>query len=88
MRASMDAPASRALARAVAGALGQPAYEIPTAGGSLPLHVFEQVLRVPVIVLPVVNHDNNQHGHNENVRLQNLWDGIELYAGVLAALRW
>ena len=88
VRASMDAPASRALARAVAGALGQPAYEIPTAGGSLPLHVFEQVLRVPVIVLPVVNHDNNQHGHNENVRLQNLWDGIELYAGVLAALRW
>jgi acetylornithine deacetylase/succinyl-diaminopimelate desuccinylase-like protein len=88
VRASMDAPASRALVRAVNGALAQTALEVPTLGGSLPLHVFEQVLGAPVIVLPVVNHDNNQHGHNENVRLQNLWDGIELYAGVLAGLRW
>jgi acetylornithine deacetylase/succinyl-diaminopimelate desuccinylase-like protein len=29
-----------------------------------------------------VNHDNNQHGENENVRLQNLWDGIELFASL------
>lgn len=37
-------------------------------------------------MLPIVNHDNNQHGENENLRLQNLWDGIELYAGVLALM--
>jgi acetylornithine deacetylase/succinyl-diaminopimelate desuccinylase-like protein len=35
--------------------------------------------------LPIVNHDNNQHGANENLRLQNLWDGIEVFAGILAA---
>jgi acetylornithine deacetylase/succinyl-diaminopimelate desuccinylase-like protein len=33
-----------------------------------------------------VNHDNNQHGANENLRLQNLWDGIEVYASLLAGL--
>lgn len=37
-------------------------------------------------MLPIVNHDNNQHGENENLRLQNLWDGIELFGGVLARL--
>ena len=39
-----------------------------------------------LIVLPMVNHDNNQHAPNENLRLQNLWDGIELYATVMAEL--
>jgi acetylornithine deacetylase/succinyl-diaminopimelate desuccinylase-like protein len=28
--------------------------------------------------------DNNQHGANENLRLQNLWDGIEVLAGIMA----
>jgi acetylornithine deacetylase/succinyl-diaminopimelate desuccinylase-like protein len=55
-------------------------------GGSLPLHHFEEVLRTPLIMLPIVNHDNNQHAENENLRLRNLWDGIALYAGVLARL--
>ena len=42
--------------------------------------------KAPLIVLPIVNHDNNQHSSNENLRLQNLFDGIEVYAGVLARL--
>ncbi len=40
----------------------------------------------PVIGLPIVNHDNNQHAANENLRLQNLWDGIELFAVLFANL--
>ena len=46
----------------------------------------EETLGSPFVLLPIVNHDNNQHGENENLRLANLWDGIELYAGVLARL--
>jgi acetylornithine deacetylase/succinyl-diaminopimelate desuccinylase-like protein len=38
----------------------------------------------PVIVVPIANHDNNQHSHNENIRLQNLWDGIETLAALMA----
>jgi hypothetical protein len=30
--------------------------------------------------VPIANHDNNEHSFNENIRLQNLWDGIELMA--------
>jgi acetylornithine deacetylase/succinyl-diaminopimelate desuccinylase-like protein len=33
-----------------------------------------------------VNHDNNQHAANENLRLQNLWDGIEVYAMIMSRL--
>jgi len=56
----------------------------PTMGGSLPIYLFEQELDMPIILLPIANHDNNQHGRNENLRLQNLWDAIDIYAAVLS----
>jgi acetylornithine deacetylase/succinyl-diaminopimelate desuccinylase-like protein len=59
---------------------------MPTMGGSLPLYLFDEVLATPIITVPIVNHDNNQHAANENLRLQNLWDGIEVYAALLARL--
>jgi acetylornithine deacetylase/succinyl-diaminopimelate desuccinylase-like protein len=85
-RVTMDAPLSRALMRSVEETAGAPIVTLPTMGGSLPLFDFEQVLHKPLIVLPMVNHDNNQHASNENLRLQNLFDGIEMYAGVMAQL--
>lgn len=56
----------------------------PTMGGSLPIYLFEQALDMPIVILPIANHDNNQHGRNENLRLQNLWDAIEVYSAVIA----
>jgi acetylornithine deacetylase/succinyl-diaminopimelate desuccinylase-like protein len=61
---------------------------LPMMGGSVPLYLFAQHFNVPVIGLPIVNHDNNQHAANENLRLQNLWDGIDTYAGMIAQLHW
>jgi acetylornithine deacetylase/succinyl-diaminopimelate desuccinylase-like protein len=34
------------------------------------------------------NYDDNQHAENENLRLGNLWDGIEVYAGLVGDLNW
>ncbi|HEX5761405.1 MAG TPA: M20/M25/M40 family metallo-hydrolase [Thermoanaerobaculia bacterium] len=85
-RTSMELPVSRAVAAIVGEAVGQPAIETPTLGGSLPLHLFAESLRVPLLVVPMVNHDNNQHAADENLRLQNLWDGIEIYALLMARL--
>ena len=48
--------------------------------------LFTDILKAPMIGTPMVNHDNNQHGINENLRLQNLWDGIEVYAELMADL--
>ena len=85
-RTSIDQPVARLLERLLAEASGAKPVMLPSFGGSLPLYLFDEILHVPVITLPVVNHDNNQHAANENIRLQNLWDGIESYAGLLAGL--
>ena len=85
-RVAMEAPVSRAVLKAAELALGKPVLAVPTLGGSLPMFTFEEVLKTPLIVLPIVNHDNSQHAANENLRLQNLWDGILVYAGVMAQL--
>ena len=50
------------------------------------MSIFEEVLKVPLVVVPIANHDNNQHAANENLRLQNLWDGILVYAGLIAGV--
>ncbi len=50
------------------------------------MHAFAQALRVPLVVMPIVNHDNNQHAANENVRLGNVYDGIEILAALIARL--
>ena len=60
--------------------------QTPTMGGSLPLAPISDAVGAPILILPIANHDNNQHGANENLVLQNLWDGIEIYAALLATL--
>lgn len=88
IRTSIDSPAAKALLSVVDQSLGTPAVRVPTLGGSLPMYVFEDVLNAPLVVLPIVNHDNDQHAANENLRMQNLWDGIALFAGVMGRLSW
>lgn len=85
-RTDMSLPASRAVAAAVEKAVGGPAVIVPMLGGSVPMYLFTETLKAPVIGVPMVNHDNNQHGINENLRLQNLWDGIEVYAALMAEM--
>jgi acetylornithine deacetylase/succinyl-diaminopimelate desuccinylase-like protein len=50
------------------------------------MDLFQQGNNVPVIAFPIVNHDNNQHAANENLRLQNLWDGLEVFATFFSGL--
>lgn len=85
-RTSMDLPVSRAVVRAVEEGVGGPVLRIPSLGGSIPMYLFSGLLGSPVIILPTVNHDNNQHAADENLRLQNLWDGIEIFAVLFARL--
>jgi hypothetical protein len=33
--------------------------------------------------VPIANYDDNQHAANENLCLQNLWDGVEVMAALL-----
>ncbi|MDE0806541.1 MAG: M20/M25/M40 family metallo-hydrolase [Longimicrobiales bacterium] len=55
----------------------------PGMGGTLPLRSFIEVAGKPAIIVPVANHDNNQHAPDENLRIANLWYAIDLYASLL-----
>ncbi len=87
-RADISAPYAKAVVETIEQTRGERPIVLPMLGGSIPMSLFTEVLQTPVLGVPMVNHDNNQHGANENVRLQNLWDGIETYAGLLAGLDW
>ncbi|HMB59894.1 MAG TPA: M20/M25/M40 family metallo-hydrolase [Xanthomonadales bacterium] len=85
-RAQMDLPIAQKVA-ALVNELGDGSLiQLPTMGGSLPLYLIDEAIGAPILILPIANHDNNQHGSDENLRLQNLWDAIEIYAAVLTGL--
>jgi acetylornithine deacetylase/succinyl-diaminopimelate desuccinylase-like protein len=85
-RTPLDQPFSRRLLSVVDDGLAEPVIALPTLGGSVPMHLFVETFRVPVVGLPIVNHDNSQHAPDENLRLQNLWDGIATFAVTIAGL--
>lgn len=81
-RTAMDLPIAQEVVRAVASARGK-VIEWPTMGGSVPLGAMERAASTHTIIVPIANHDDNQHSANENLRLTNLWDGIETMAALL-----
>lgn len=84
-RTPLDLPLSREVA-AIMTATGREPVRLPTVGGSIPMFLFQQPDDTPVIGLPIANHDDNQHAADENIRLQNLWDGIDVFAAVFSSV--
>jgi acetylornithine deacetylase/succinyl-diaminopimelate desuccinylase-like protein len=85
-RTPMDLAVSKKVVEVVEGVAG-PAVKMPTLGGTAPMFIFED-LGLPVIGVPIVNADNHQHSSDENLRLGNLWRGMEIYGAILADLNW
>ena len=91
-RTSMANPFARqivaAAGRAAARRFGPESLLIaPGMGGTLPLNLFTDVAGKPAVIVPIANHDNNQHGANENLRIANLWYAMDLYAALLSMER-
>jgi acetylornithine deacetylase/succinyl-diaminopimelate desuccinylase-like protein len=84
----MDAPAARAVAASIGRTVGYPALKLPMSGGSSGIAAAVNRMQAPMVGVAIANYDDNQHARNENLRLQNLWDGIEVYAGLIADLDW
>ncbi|WP_338876683.1 M20/M25/M40 family metallo-hydrolase [Spirosoma sp. SC4-14] len=82
-RTPMDLPIAQSVIKAIQSTTKEPVVLLPTAGGSLPLYVFEQTLKANVLSVPVVNYDNNQHAENENVMVNYLWEGLETLAALM-----
>lgn len=82
-RTSLDLPIARKVIDAVKTTTSDQVVLQPTMGGSLPLFLFEKYVNAKTITVPIANHDNNQHAENENICLQNLFDGIETMAALM-----
>lgn len=88
LRSSMSGAAAHAVIASDTRAARGSVALMPMIGASVPLYLFMEIFHEPVIGLPIVNHDDNQHAANENLRLGNLWSGIQTYAFMLADLNW
>ena len=83
VRIPMDSPLATTLLEICRSASDDDVVALPTFGGSIPLYLFEDVLDAPVAILPIANHDNNQHAPDENIRVANLWYGVDMWSTLL-----
>ncbi|WP_246943307.1 M20/M25/M40 family metallo-hydrolase [Bacillus pinisoli] len=58
----------------------------PSLGGSLPDYVWTKILQVPSVVVPYANFDEQNHSPNENMDLENFYNGIKCSCYVIEAL--
>lgn len=82
IRTPLDDPAVAPVVEAVRRANGEPVLQ-PTFGGSVPMHGLATVLGAPLVVVPIANHDDDQHAPDENIRVGNLLDGVVTMAALV-----
>jgi acetylornithine deacetylase/succinyl-diaminopimelate desuccinylase-like protein len=82
-RTPIDLPIATDVIKAIESVRGK-VILLPTFGGTVPLLAMERAANTRTITVPIANHDDNQHAANENLRLKNLWDGIETMAALIA----
>lgn len=77
----LDSPVGVWARTALVKSFGEEPVRIPMMGGSVPSDPLVEGLKAPVLLIPLVNADNNQHAANENMRIGNYIDGVRsLYA--------
>jgi acetylornithine deacetylase/succinyl-diaminopimelate desuccinylase-like protein len=84
----VDLPACKAVVATIGRIVGYQPIELPLVGASSGMADVVDQLHVPMVGVSIANYDDNQHAENENLRLGNLWDGIEVYAGLVGDLSW
>ena len=84
----MAGPAAKAVEASISRTVGYPVLKLPFMGASSGMAEIVNQLKAPMVGVSIANYDDNQHAQNENLRLGNLWDGIEVYAGLIADLDW
>jgi acetylornithine deacetylase/succinyl-diaminopimelate desuccinylase-like protein len=84
----LDGAPAKAVAAAIGRTVGYPVIRIPIMGASSGMADIVNQLHAPMVGVSIANYDDNQHAQNENLRLGNLWDGMEVYAGLVAGLGW
>ena len=86
VRTSPDDPMVGRVLEALRSVRDEPPILLPSFGGSVPLHHFMEHLGSPLVILPIANHDNNQHSENENIRVGNLRYGFDVFSALLSGI--
>ncbi|MFM1808510.1 MAG: hypothetical protein RLZZ242_1235 [Bacteroidota bacterium] len=84
-RTPFDAEVSVWLSNIMKKTFSEPLVSVRMSGGSIPISPFVDGLGIDAVTIPTVNADNNQHSPNENLRAQNLKDGLRTLIAVLSA---
>tara|TARA_R110001632_G_scaffold43376_1_gene109871 strand:+ start:32069 stop:33571 length:1503 start_codon:yes stop_codon:yes gene_type:complete len=82
-RTALDSPFGEKLRSALTKTFGQKPVSIRTMGGTVPIIPAINELKIPAIIVPMVNMDNNQHSPNENIRIGNIRQGIKICLSIL-----
>jgi acetylornithine deacetylase/succinyl-diaminopimelate desuccinylase-like protein len=82
-RTSMEWSPAQKVVAAVQQTTNDPVLQIPTLGGSLPVDDLVKVLNAKFLIVPIANADNNQHAENENIRIRNFREGIDMLASIM-----
>jgi acetylornithine deacetylase/succinyl-diaminopimelate desuccinylase-like protein len=85
VRMSADSPVGRWAYKAVeaVAAAGEKPVRIRMVGGTVPTATLVDALHLPFVIVSTVNADNNQHTHDENVRMGNVISGTRTIRSLL-----
>nr|WP_321441417.1 M20/M25/M40 family metallo-hydrolase [uncultured Hyphomonas sp.] len=81
LQTPLSAPAGEWIVTSLTETFDQAPVRIPLMGGSVPTSGLLS-LGAPVMLLPLVNADNNQHAANENMRIANYYAGVRTLHGL------
>ncbi|APE47507.1 acetylornithine deacetylase [Delftia sp. HK171] len=84
VRTPLDAPVGQWLRKGMNKAWDSDPVQIRMMGGTVPTGAAVQALKIPFVIVPLVNADNNQHSFDENMRLGNYFDGVHSLVHLLA----
>jgi acetylornithine deacetylase/succinyl-diaminopimelate desuccinylase-like protein len=87
VRTPTDAPLSQWVVGALRApyvAPGEEPVRIRMMGGTLPTDILVDALKLPFVMVSTVNSDNNQHTHDENLRIGNFVSGTRTLHALLS----
>ena len=82
-RTALNSPFGEKLRTTITNTFKEKPVSIRTMGGTVPIVAAINELKIPAIIVPMVNMDNNQHSPNENIRIGNIRQGIKICLSIL-----
>jgi acetylornithine deacetylase/succinyl-diaminopimelate desuccinylase-like protein len=81
-RTDLNAPIGKWLNIAIKNSYNEDPINIRIMGGTVPMAPFIKALKVPAVIVPMVNADNNQHSPNENVKIGYLVNAMKTFNAI------